>query len=159
MGKRKKFIFWGRKGEWYLQNVYLVYRNTKKEWRKKMDISKDKLFALGKEEGRQQLMNHIEHQYEIGKPVEINGKLYWLKDARQNLCDIMDDLEAEWEAECGSKKFIVPITCSYTNGEIKRDVIIETDRAETAALIAIRDFQHNGWVVDTDYKKYRQFRG
>lgn len=120
-----------------------------------MGILKDKLFALGKEEGRQQLMNHIEHQYEIGKPVEINGKLYWLKDAEQNLCDVMDDLEAE----CGSKKFIVPITCSYTNGEIKRDVLIETDRAETAALIAIRDFQHNGWVVDTDYKKYRQFRG
>ena len=105
-----------------------------------MDISKDKLFALGKEEGRQQLMNHIERQYENGKPVEINGKLYWLKDAKQNLCDVMDDLEAEWEAECGSKKFIVPITCSYTNGEIKRDVIIETDRAETAVLIAIRDF-------------------
>lgn len=83
----------------------------------------------------------------------------WLINAKQNLCDIMDDLEAEWEAECGSKKFIVPITCSYTNGEMKRDVIIETDRAETAALIAIRDFQHNGWVVDTDYKKYRQFRG
>lgn len=45
----KKIIFFGEKGEWYLQNVYLVYRDTRKEWRKKMDISKNKLLALGKE--------------------------------------------------------------------------------------------------------------
>ncbi len=124
-----------------------------------MDLSKEELFALGWEKGRQQLMNHVESQCENGKPVEINGKLYWLKDGRQNLCDVMDDLEAEWEAEYGLKKFIVPIRCFYKNEEITREVIIETDRAETAVLIAIRDFQRDGWVVDTDYKRYKQFRG
>ncbi len=64
-----------------------------------MDLSKEELFVLGWEEGRQQLMNHIESQCENGKPVEINGKLYWLKDANRNLQDVMDDIEASWKEE------------------------------------------------------------
>lgn len=67
------------------------------------------------EVGRQQLEKHIEHQFEIGKPVSINGgKLFWLKDAEQNLQDIMDDIESAWNQENGEIKFIVPIssTCS-----------------------------------------------
>lgn len=56
-------------------------------------------FMLGMAAGRQQLADHIQHQHEIGKPVEINGELYWLKDARENLRDIMDDIESAWKAE------------------------------------------------------------
>ena len=56
-------------------------------------------FITGMEAGRQQLADHIQHQFEIGKPVEINGELYWLKDAKQNLQDIMDDIESTWNEE------------------------------------------------------------
>lgn len=58
-----------------------------------MDLTSNEIFKLGMEAGRRQLEEHILHQFEIGKPVAINGELYWLKDARQNLIDIMDDLE------------------------------------------------------------------
>ena len=53
------------------------------------------------EVGKKQLADHIVHQFEIGKPVEIkiNGELYWLKDAKQNLMDIMDDIESAWDEE------------------------------------------------------------
>jgi len=69
-----------------------------------MDLTNNEIFKLGMEAGRKQLADHIEHQFEIGRPVEINGNLYWLKDARQNLQDIMDDLETAWDEEHGGKK-------------------------------------------------------
>ena len=51
-----------------------------------MDMTNNEIFKLGVEAGRQQLADHIRHQFEIGKPVEINnGELYWLKDAKQIL--------------------------------------------------------------------------
>lgn len=62
-----------------------------------MDMTNNEIFQLGMEAGRQQLADHIQHQFEIGKPVEVNGKLYWMKDEKQNLQDIMDDLESEYE--------------------------------------------------------------
>lgn len=124
-----------------------------------MDITNNEIFRLGMEAGRQQLTDHIVHQFEIGKPVEINGELYWLKDAKQNLQDIMDDIESACNDENGVKKFIVPIKLTYTNSEVIREVIIQTDKAETARLIAIGDFQHHGWTVDMDCENYKQFKG
>ena len=60
------------------------------------ELTKEEIFRLGMAVGQEQLMNHIRHQYKMGKPVEINGELFWLKDAHQNLLDIMDDLETVW---------------------------------------------------------------
>lgn len=64
-----------------------------------MDLTSNEIFKLGMAAGRKQLMNHIESQFELGKPVEINGNLYWLKDARQNLMDIMDDIASTCDEE------------------------------------------------------------
>lgn len=125
----------------------------------KMDLTNEAIFRLGMEAGQQQLADHIQHQFEIGKPVEINGDLYWLKDIKQNLIDIMDDIEAAWNDEHGVKKFIVPISITYNTHRTDREVIIETVDAKTAMLIAIGDFQHDGWIVDTDYENYKQFKG
>ncbi len=125
-----------------------------------MNLTDNEIFKLGMEAGRKQLEDHIQHQYEIGKPVEINGELYWLTDSRQHLIDIMDDIETTWNEKSGVHKYIVPIKKrGYDNKEIVRDVIIQTDRAEMARLIAIGDFQHNGWIVDTDYQNYKQLKG
>ncbi len=66
-----------------------------------MDLTDNEIFRLGMEEGRKQLADHIQHQFEIGKPVEINGELYWLTDSRQHLIDIMDDIETTWNEENG----------------------------------------------------------
>ncbi len=123
-----------------------------------MDMTNNEIFKLGMEVGRKQLADHIVHQFEVGKPVEINGELYWLKDAKQNLMDIMDDIESTWNEDHGVKKFIVPINSALRTHN-KMEVIIETVDAKTAMLIAIGDFQHNGWIVDTDYESYEQFKG
>lgn len=124
-----------------------------------MDMTNNEIFRLGMEVGRKQLADYIQHQFEIGKPAEINGELYWLKDAKQNLQDIMDDIESVWNEKHGVKKFIVPISITYNTQRTDREVIIETVDAKTAMLIAIGDFQRDGWIVDTDYENYKQFKG
>lgn len=118
-----------------------------------------KYISIGMEAGKKQLADHIQYQFEIGKPVEINGKLYWLKDTKQNLQDIMDDIESEWNEEHGLNKFIVPLSITHNTSEEHREVIIRSDDAKTAMHIAIGDFQHNGWIVDTDYQNYKQLKG
>lgn len=64
-----------------------------------MDFTSDEIFRMGMAAGRKKLADHIVHQFETGKPVEINGELYWLKDAKQNLMDILDDIESTWNEE------------------------------------------------------------
>lgn len=113
-------------------------------------------YLRGVEAGVKQMMDKIQKHCELGKPVLANGELYFFKTVQENLIDIMDDIEADWKAEQGMKKFIVPIKMIHTKGEIVREVIIETNKAKTAMLIAIGDFQHNGWIVDTDFRKYKQ---
>lgn len=58
-----------------------------------MDMTVEDIFRLGMEVGRKQVMDHIQHQCKIGKPIEANGELYWLTDSRQHLLDIMDSIE------------------------------------------------------------------
>lgn len=123
-----------------------------------MDLTNNEIFRLGMEAGRKQLADHILHQLEIGKPCEINGELYWLKDAKQNIIDIMDDIESAWNEESGVHKFIVPIRLVYDDKEVNREVIIKTVDAKTAMPIAIGDFQCDGWIVDTDYENYKKFK-
>ena len=52
-------------------------------------------YKLGVRAGIKMMENKIERQFELGKPILANDNLYWLKDAKQNLIDIMDDLEAD----------------------------------------------------------------
>lgn len=123
-----------------------------------MDMTNNEIFRLGMEVGRRQLADHIQHQFEIGKPVEIDGELYWLKDAKQNLMDIMDDIESTWNEDYEVKKFIVPL--KHPHKEITREVIIEAETAEQAMINTLLEFeQGSGWIVDTDYKNYKQFKG
>ena len=122
-------------------------------------MGNNNIFRLGVAIGRKQVMDHIQHQCSIGKPINANGELYWLKDAKQNLMDIMDDIENAWNEKNGVHKFIVPVKIIHNTHETRREVIIETEDAETAMLIAIGDFQCNGWMVDTDYQHYKQLKG
>ena len=63
----------------------------------KENMTYEQIFNLGVQAGIKMMENKIERQCERGKPILANGNLYWLKDARQNLIDIMDDLEADSE--------------------------------------------------------------
>lgn len=84
-------------------------REMSKEMDKMMNGSQEnaenrqELFNLGLQAGIQTgikyMMNKIEKQYELGKPILVNDHLYWLKGAKDNLRDIMDDIEAEYNAE------------------------------------------------------------
>lgn len=122
-----------------------------------MELENSEIFNAGMAAGRKGLEVHIQHQYEIGKPVEINGELYWLKDARENLNDIMDDIESTWNEEHGLGKFIVPIKKhSCNNEEIVRELIIKALSAEEAMEAAIMDFEDNGWIVDKNYINYKR---
>lgn len=62
-----------------------------------MDLTDNEIFRLGVEIGRKQVMDHIQHQCSIGKPIEANGELYWLTDSRQHLVEIMDSIDKEAE--------------------------------------------------------------
>lgn len=39
-----------------------------------MDMTAEEIFRLGMEVGRKQVMDHIQHQCSIGKPIEANGE-------------------------------------------------------------------------------------
>ena len=60
-----------------------------------MELNQEAHFLLGVEAGRKQLLDHIQHQHEMGKPVEVNGELYWLKDSREHLLEIIDSMEKQ----------------------------------------------------------------
>lgn len=65
----------------------------------------------------------------------------------------------ERSEERGAKRFIVPISITYNTHRTDREVIIEAGFAKAAMLIAIGDFQRDGWIVDVDYENYKQFKG
>lgn len=88
-----------------------------------------------------------------------------MKQFNQRLEEIVKwekELEkTEERNEHGVKKFIVPIKKrAFNNEEIVREVIIQTETAGMATVIAIGDFQHDSdWIVDMDYENYKQFKG
>ena len=139
------------------RNFEEFYEMMNKEFEKK-EIREKQLeivFNSGVEAGIKQMMDKIQNHCRAGKSVLCNGELYFFKDARQNLIDIMDDIDAEYGIE-KDRRYIVPISISYNGNQmVTREVIIQTNKPETAMLIAIGDFQCNGWTVDTDYKKYK----
>lgn len=125
---------------------------------KTIEMMIKKAYEDGVKAGIKQLADHIQHQFEIGKPVEINGELYWMTDSRQHLIDVMDGIQSTWDEENGENKFIVPL--KHPREEITREVIIQADTAERAYLIALLEFeQGSGWIVDTDYQNYKLFKG
>jgi hypothetical protein len=62
------------------------------------------VYGNGFKAGIQFMMDKIERQYEAGKPILANDNLYWLKGAKENLRDIMDDIEAEYDEEMAADK-------------------------------------------------------
>ena len=74
----------------------------------KFQYDNDSLYKLGVEAGIKQMMDKIQKHCELGRPVLANGELYFFKDCRQNLIDIMDDIDAEYGVQ-RRKKYIVPI--------------------------------------------------
>lgn len=60
---------------------------------------RQQIFNAGFQMGIQYMMDKIERQYQLGKPILANDNLYWLKGAKENLRDIMDDIEAKYNAE------------------------------------------------------------
>lgn len=52
-------------------------------------------FRTGMQAGIKYMTDKIERQHELGKPILANDNLYWLKGAKENLRDIMDDIEMD----------------------------------------------------------------
>ena len=117
-------------------------------------------FNRGVEVGIKLMMNKIQRNCDLGRPVMANGELYFFKTAQQNLVDIMDDIDNTWEEEHGEKKFIVPVRMfNNTSTEVK-ELLVKADDPKTAMLIAMGfENKHTGWVVDEDYENYKQLKG
>ena len=47
--------------------------------------SQEQIFNAGFKAGVQCMMDKIERQYQLGKPILANDNLYWLKGAKENL--------------------------------------------------------------------------
>lgn len=60
---------------------------------------RQQIFNVGFQAGIQYMMDKTERQYQLGKPILANDHLYWLKGEMENLRDIMDDIESEYNAE------------------------------------------------------------
>ena len=58
-------------------------------------------FQAGMQTGIKYMMDKIERQYQLGKPILANDHLYWLKGEIENLHDIMDDIKSTYNAEMG----------------------------------------------------------
>lgn len=60
------------------------------------NITLQDVYDAGVKAGMQYMMDKIERQCQLGKPILANGSLYWLKNDMENLRDIMDDMEEEY---------------------------------------------------------------
>lgn len=55
----------------------------------------EKVYMDGVAEGAKQANNRIKEHCKSGKPVLIDGELYFCKDSRQHLIEIMDQIDRE----------------------------------------------------------------
>ena len=82
----------------YMRGGMMMYLFCEKEI---IENETKQVFLQGVNAGIHYMMDKIERQYKKGKPIQANGSLYWLKDAKENLRDIMDDMEAEYNKKYG----------------------------------------------------------
>ena len=124
-----------------------------------MELNVNKIFQSGMETGCKKLMDHIQHQHKIGKPVEINGELYWMKDSKEHLIDVMCNLDNAWNEKHGEKKYIVPIRMFHNTSTEVKELLVKAPNAHVAMLIALGfEKEHHGWIVDEDYENYKQVK-
>lgn len=115
----------------------------------------DEAYNLGLQAGIKQMMDKIQRHCELGKPVLANGELYFFKDCRQNLIDIMDDIDAEFGIK-KRKKYIVPIYRGNGEKEIDHmEVIIKASSPDEAMAQVVFSFCSSGWTVDKKSENYK----
>lgn len=115
----------------------------------------DEAYNLGLQAGIKQMMDKIQRNCELGKPVLANGELYFFKNCKQNLIDIMDDIDAEFEIE-KEKRYIVPMR-KVIDGKCEEvKIIISAKTPYEAWCCAIYYFKDDGWLVFSEYDKYEQ---
>ena len=115
----------------------------------------DEAYNLGLQAGIKQMMDKIQRNCELGKPVLANGELYFFKDCRQNLIDIMDDIDAEFGIQ-KEKRYIVPIYRGNGEKEIEHmEVIIKASSPDEAMAQAVFSFGYGGWTVDKKSENYK----
>ena len=57
----------------------------------------EKVYMDGVAEGVKQANNRIKEHCESGKPILIDNELFFIKDSRQHLIEIMDQIDRECE--------------------------------------------------------------
>lgn len=151
-----------------IHNIADYYRNhycnsinnfTQKERNvslRKENMTYEQIYNLGVQAGIKMMENKIERQCEREKPVLANGELYFFKDARQNLIDIMDDLDEEYGVE-KKKNYIVPMRKVIDGKSEEVKIIISAKTPFEAWCGAIYNFgEESGWHVYSKYNEYEQ---
>ena len=115
----------------------------------------EEAYVRGVQAGIKQMMDKIQRHCKLGKPVMANGELYFFKDARQNLIDIMDDIDVEFGIG-KEKRYIVPMR-KVMNGKCEEiKTIISAKTPLEAWYGATYCFKDDGWLVFAEYDKYEQ---
>ena len=115
----------------------------------------DEAYNLGLQAGIKQMMDKIQRHCELGKPVLANGELYFFKNYKQNLIDIMEDIDVEFGIT-RKRKYIVPIYRGNGEKEIDHmEVIIKASSPDEAMAQAVFSFGSNGWKVDKKSENYK----
>lgn len=118
-------------------------------------ITFEEAYNAGVQAGIKQMMDKIQKHCELGKPILCNGELYFFKDARQNLIDIMDDIDAEYGIQ-REKRYIVPMRKVIDGKCEEMRTIISAKTSFEAWCGAIHCFKDDGWIVFSEYDKYEQ---
>lgn len=113
-------------------------------------------YNSGVKAGIKRMMDKIEKHCELGKPVMANGELFFFKTARQNLIDIMDNIDTEYGIE-KKKNYIVPMRKAIDGKCEEVKIIISAKTPYEAWCGAIYNFgEESSWIVYSEYDKYEQ---
>ena len=115
-----------------------------------------RFFDYGFNQGIKQMQKEIQKHCKSGKPLLINGELYFCKDSRQHLIEVMNQIDRENRVE-KKKNYIVPMR-KVIDGKCEEvKIIISAKSPYEAWCGAIYSFgEESGWLVYSEYDKYEQ---
>ena len=120
-------------------------------------------FNRGVEVGIKLMMDKIQKNCLLGKPVLANDELYFFKTAQQNLIDIMDGIDREYGVQKESQ-YVVPMHKSFDGKCVEFKLLITAKTPYEAWCVAHAAFEYKenevvgSWKVYPNYKEYEQLK-
>lgn len=122
-----------------------------------LDLVQRKIYEDGVAAGIKQMMDKIQKNCSLGRPVMANEELYWLTDSRQHLLDIMDGIDNAYGIQ-RVNQYIVPIHKIIDGKCLKSKVIIIANIPYEAYHTAYDIFSKDSWLVYPNYGEYEHLK-